>query len=125
MNLHRSISPWYHLLYGRHEPSVNEVVAAVCAEYGVGCRAVMGKSKLLAHTEPRHMAMALLATLNGTLRQKEVAALFKVHHTTIIYANNNIRAMVQIYPAYRARYDRIASALLRGEFKHHSNTVQP
>lgn len=124
MKTPRAISPWYHLLYLTPEPTIEEVVEAVCLEYGITSDELMLNTHLHRVSRPRHLVIALVTKLNTKIRQKDLAQYFSYHHSTVIHALESVESQYGLYPAYRKTYDKLASALLRGEFKHCSNTVQ-
>ena len=95
--------------------SVEDVIAAVAATFGVAPADILSQSRHAAIVEARHAAMYLARTLIGTSLPAIAQAFERAHHATVLHAVRKIEARRATCVDTAARLDRLEAVLLRAE----------
>jgi len=95
--------------------SVEDVIAAVAAAFGVTPVDILSQSRRAAIIEARHAAMYLSRKLLGTSLPAIAHAFNKAHHATVMHAVRKIEARRINCVDTASRLERLEAALIRAE----------
>lgn len=95
-------------------PKCLQVLNYVAHIFETPIEAILSKSRQRDTVTARHTAIAFFRSLmknrNNRFTEKEVGSWFGRDHTSVIHSCNNVKNWIDVYPEYRANYERLVKA---------------
>ena len=87
------------------------IITIVCRDYCERVEDVISISRLEHFVTPRHWCMFLLRDLTDMTFKKISTYFTSVDHSTVIYAVKKMKGRIDVYPAYKKKYEHYLNLL--------------